>query len=76
MSAMSLSCQRFNIFQAQTSSRAGDKWCLIAINRPILLSVRQILKKIAGFHTKAPPSPFPLTQIEMTGTFPLRFKHL
>src|ERR1035438_2872678 len=40
-------------------------------NASWFLTVRPSLTFVSGFHRKAPACPFPLTQIEMTGTFPI-----
>ena len=40
-------------------------------DRCLFLRLRRNLTPVSGFHTKAPLSPFPLTQIEMTGSFPI-----
>src|SRR5450755_1305521 len=37
----------------------------------LFLTLRHSLTGVSGFHTKAPHRPFSLTQIEMTGTFPI-----
>lgn len=41
-----------------------------------LIVIRCLNQIVSGFPSSAPPPPIPLTQIEMTDSFPLDFKHL